>query len=158
LLKNADFEAAGSRDGHCAPGWGCGAHAGGSAYRFVLDTAVAAHGRQSLRIERASNEPWGVAIQALDAQPLRGGHLRFSIAVRVAEATGEGGGLFLVVEGASGTLYHDRRLVRGTHDWRRLSADFDVPADAQVVKVGGTLEGPGTLWIDDARLEKRAAR
>jgi len=156
-LRNAGFEQPAPPDAKCAPSWGCGGHAGVDSFRFAIDTSSVASGRQRFRIERVGGEPWAVVVQALDAAALRGARLRFSIAARVEGAAGPGGGLFVEIDRTS-SAYHDKRLVQGNVAWRRLQAEFDVPGDAQVLRVGATLEGPGTLWIDDARLERLAQR
>ena len=154
-LRNAGFEEPAGPGAKCAPSWGCAGHGGLDSFRFAIDTSSAASGRQSFRIERIGREPWAFVVQGLDGRALRGARLRFSIAARVQGATGPGGGLFIEIDRSSGK-YHDKRLVQGSQDWRQLQAEFDVPGDAQVLRVGAILEGPGTLWIDDARLERLA--
>lgn len=46
------------------------------------------------------------------------------------------------------------KLVRGTRDWERVAIELTVPADATVVEVGATVEGPGKACFDDVRLER----
>lgn len=155
-LPNADFEAdfpAGSR---CPARWACKSHADPDSHRFFLDEAAPAAGRRSLCIERVTKEPWALATLATSDPALRGARVRFSIQVRV-EGAAQGGGAWVLVHGPSGNLHHDQRLVQGKRDWERLALEFTVPANAQIVEVGATLEGPGRMCLDDARLEILAA-
>jgi hypothetical protein len=46
----------------------------------------------------------------------------------------------------------DRRL-RGDREWQRVVIEMAVPADASEVELSAVLQGTGTLWVDDVRLE-----
>jgi hypothetical protein len=128
-------------------------HADPDSFRFSLDRAGPAEGRQSLCVERVTHEPWSLVTQAVRAAALRGARLRFSIAVRVERAEGPGAGPFLVVHGPSGNLAHEQRLLTRTDGWQRVAVDFTVASTAQMVEVGATLQGGGRACVDDARLE-----
>jgi hypothetical protein len=43
---------------------------------------------------------------------------------------------------------------RSDSDWTRGSADFSVPAASEMLRIMLHLSGPGTLWLDDLRLEE----
>ena len=151
-LRNAGFEADGPAA--CAPGWQCNSHADPHAFRHEIDGTVSAEGHRSLRIERVRDEPWTLVTQRVFDPALRGARLRFTLAVRVEGATGNGGGVFVLVQGPGGaTIHHEQKLMPGTADWKRLSIEFDVASNAESFEVGATLEGPGKLWIDAAQLE-----
>lgn len=152
-LKNAGFESAPRSGERCPEHWGCTMHADPDSFRFSLDRAAPAEGKQSLCIERVTNEPWSLATQAVDAVALRGAKLRFSLAVRVDRAAGPGGGPFLIVHGPTGNLAHEERLVTRTDGWQRIAVDFSVASAAQIVEIGATLQGDGRVCVDDARLE-----
>lgn len=152
-LKNARFENAPRSGERCPEHWGCTMHADPDSFRFSLDRAAPAEGRQSLCIERVTHEPWSLATQAVDAVALRGARLRFSIAVRVDRAAGPGAGPFLIVHGPTGNLAHEERLLTRTDGWQRIAVDFTVAPAAQMVEVGATLQGDGRVCVDDARLE-----
>lgn len=152
-LRNAGFENAPRSDERCPEHWGCTMHADPDSFRFSLDRAAPAEGRQSLCIERITPEPWSLATQAVDAVPLRGARLRFSIAVRVDRAEGPGAGPFLIVHGPTGNLAHDQRFLTRTDGWQRVALEFTVAPAAQMVEVGATLQGGGRVCVDDARLE-----
>lgn len=151
-LPNGDLEADWAAGGRCAPRWGCKSHADPGSHRFFLDEVAPAAGKRSLCIERVTREPWALATLATSDPALRGARVRFSLDVRVDGVEG-GGGAWVLVHGPSGNLHHDQRLVTGKRGWERLAIEFTVPASAQIVEVGATLEGPGRVCIDDARLE-----
>ncbi len=153
-LKNPGFEQDPVPGGNCAPQWGCSAHSDAGSFRYTVDGSGAASGQRSLRVERVRNEPWGLITQAVHDPKLRGARLRFSLAVRTEGASGNGGGVFYAAQGPGGvTIAHQQKLTPGTSGWSRIAVEFVVPAAANLFEVGAILEGPGTLWIDDARLE-----
>jgi hypothetical protein len=43
--------------------------------------------------------------------------------------------------------------VRGTTDWTRYTIELKVPPTATRLELGATLEGAGTVWVDDFELE-----
>lgn len=153
FLKNAGFEAdaAGAR---CPPGWGCSAHADPDSYAFKVDPAERSEGRQGLRIEQVRPEPWALVTQFVAVDKLRGARMRYSLAIRLEGMTGNGAGPVFIAQGTGGvTLTHRQELSKGTAGWRRVAIDFLVPRGAEGFEVGVLVEGPGRLWIDDARLE-----
>lgn len=154
-LKNAGFENAPRSGERCPEHWGCTMHSNPDSYRFWLERAAPAEGKQSLCIERVANEPWSLATQAVDVTALRGAKLRFTLAVRVERAAGAGGGPFLLLHGPAGNLAHEERLLQKTDGWQRIALDFTVAPSAQMVEVGATLQGDGRVCVDDARLELR---
>jgi hypothetical protein len=155
-LPNGDFEADAAGTSRCPARWGCSTHADPASHRFYLDATSPAGGKSSLCIERVTREPWAVASVAVRDAALRGARLRFSLAVRVEGATG-GAGPWVLVHGPAGNLLHDQRLVNETAGWQRMALEFTVGPTAQAIEVGATLEGPGKVCIDDARLEVLSA-
>lgn len=152
-LRNAGFESAPRAGDRCPESWSCTMHADPDSFRFVLDPSSPAEGARSLCIERVTAEPWAVASQSVPAQALRGRRLRFSLAVRGEGLTGPGGGPWVLVNGPAGMLIHEERVApRGTA-WHREAIEFTVPAQAMALELGATLQGPGRMCIDDARLE-----
>jgi hypothetical protein len=113
VLRNAGFEADGPAQG-CAPGWRCSSHSDPHSFRYEVDGAVSAEGQRSLRIERVREEPWTLVMQHVIDPTLRGARLRFTLAVRVEGASGNGGGPFVLVHGAGGaTIITTRSSPRG---------------------------------------------
>jgi hypothetical protein len=152
-LRNAGFENASTAGERCPEGWSCTMHANPDSFRFVLDPSAPAEGRRSLCIERVTNEPWAVASQSVPATALRGRRVRFSIAVRGEGMTGPGGGPWLLLNGPAGMLAHEERIAIRGAAWERQSIEFTVPPQAVALELGATLQGPGRMCIDDARLE-----
>jgi hypothetical protein len=151
-LLNGDFEAEVVAVARCPSRWGCTSHAGPDSHRFFFDEAAPAGGKRSLCIERVTPEPWALATTVSSDAALRGARVRFSIDVRVDAPEG-GGGPWVAVHGTSGNLHHDQRVARGSHGWRRDTIEFSVAPNAVMVEVGATLEGPGRVCLDNARLE-----
>ena len=152
-LRNAGFESAPRAGDRCPEGWSCTMHADPDSFRFGLDGSAAAEGARSLCIERVTHEPWAVASQSVPAEALRGRRLRFSIAVKGERITGPGAGPWVLVNGSAGMLLHEERLASRGSTWERQAIEFTVPAQAIGLELGATLQGPGRVCIDDARLE-----
>ena len=152
-IANASFEEAFPPGRGCPPRWGCSVHADGSSFRFAPDAAGAVEGRQSLLVERVGKEPWATVTQSFKAEPLRGQRVRFSPAVRAQGVEGDGAGPWLLVNGGGEVLDHQVRRVVGTANWQRQVIEIVVPPRAEYLSVGGTLEGGGRAWFDDAKLE-----
>jgi len=107
-----------------------------------------------MRVEPVTHEPWALATQHVRDRAFNGARLRYSLMVRVEGATGNGAGAFYLAQGAGGvTLDHRQSLVKGTADWQRISVEFKVPQGAEGFEVGLIVEGPGRVWVDEARLE-----
>jgi hypothetical protein len=151
-LANAGFEAPAGPGARCPLRWSCSSHGNPSSHRFLLDEAAPAEGQRSLCIERVLPEPWAVAALPLRDPALAGKRVRFSLAMRL-EGVADGAGPWVLVHGPHGNLLHEQRLAKGTRGWERAAIEFTVPAQAQLLELGATLEGPGKACIDDARLE-----
>jgi hypothetical protein len=152
-LPNADLEAEFPPGSRCPARWNCSSHADPDSYRFFIDETAPASGKQSLCIERVTNEPWAIATVTSSDPALRGARVRFSLSVRLEGATGPGAGPWVLVHGPSGNLHHDQKLAQGRRGWERMAVEFTVPPNVRILEVGATLEGPGRVCVDDARLE-----
>jgi hypothetical protein len=89
------------------------------------------------------------------AEVYRGKRLRLSADVK-AEAVADWAGLWLRVDGPSGTLGLDNMLgrpIRGTSDWTSYAIVLDVPRDSVGIAFGILLAGAGQVWLDDVRFE-----
>jgi hypothetical protein len=150
-VRNPGFEDDMMRGRRCAPGWDCTMHGNPEAFRFSLQEGGAAAGRYAFCVVRVADEPWALVTQAFQAPPPRGLRLRLSMAVRVEGASGGGAGPWILAQGRPPTSAS--KLVRGTRGWERVAVEFSVPADASVVEVGASVEGPGKACFDDVRLE-----
>lgn len=152
-LRNAGFEAPARPGERCPEDWSCFMHADPDSFRFALDRSSPGEGAQSLCIERVTHEPWAVASQSVHAESLRGRRLRFSVALRGEHLDGPGGGPWVLINGPTGMIVHEERVARLGPAWERRSIEFDVPAQAQALELGATLQGGGRICLDDARLE-----
>lgn len=156
-LKNSSFEVEQNLDLQCPVNWGCSAHADGKAYRFTIDRTIAAHGKQSLLIERAKPEPWGIAGQLVDARHVWNKTVILRGQVRTSGlhdkgVHGAGGGLFVHALDMPGEASYRISLVPNDGPWQPLSVELRVPAGTHHLRVGAILEGGGQLWVDDLSL------
>jgi hypothetical protein len=153
VLKNPGFETASDPQRACALGWDCTMHADPQSFRFFHDDKSPAAGKRSFCIEPVRAEPWALVTQGIHQPSFRGAKVRFSIAVRVEGASGSGAGPWVLIQPPAGRNIHRQQLVNGTQGWQRVAVEVDVPADAQIIELGATLEGAGRACFDDARLE-----
>jgi hypothetical protein len=152
-LRNAGFETDPDLQRPCALGWDCTMHADPQSFRFFHDARAPASGKRSFCIEPVSGEPWALVTQGIHDPPFRGATVRLSLAVRVEGASGNGAGPWILIQTDEGRKVHRQMLVNGSHGWQRVEVEVAVPANAQIVEVGATLEGRGRACFDDARLE-----
>jgi hypothetical protein len=152
-LKNPGFEMPSDPQRPCAPGWDCTMHADPSSFRFFHDERSPGAGKRSFCIEPTAGEPWALVSQGIHDVSIRGATLRFSLAVRVDGVTGNGAGAWVRIQAPQGGSFNRHRFVSGTQGWQRVAVQVPVPANAQIIEVGGGLEGRGRACFDDVRLE-----
>ena len=153
-LKNPGFESPARPAGRCPEGWECASHAGPGSFRFMPDEAHPASGQRAYCIERTQPELWAVMSQTVDAAPLKGATLRFSVSVRIDGEAKPGAGPQIVIHGfQQNPLDHAQKVVERTRGWERLSVESRVGFTARLVEVGVALEGGDRACLDDARLE-----
>lgn len=153
-LRNAGFESPPRPGERCPVDWSCTMHNDPDSYRFATQANAPPEGARSLCIERVKSEPWAVASQSISAAPLRGKRIRFSIALRGEGFTDAGAGPWLLVTETSGRpLLHREAVSRIGPQWQRRAIELVVPAQAEWIEVGATLQGGGRVCIDDARLD-----
>ena len=155
VLRNPGFEDEPNPGRACPIGWDCTMHADPGSFRFFQDEASPFRGKRSLCVEPVKKEPWAVASQGVfDLAKIRGGRVRFSIAVRLEAVAGDGAGPYAAAQGGNGAVIaHAKRLLQGTQQWQRVEVELAVPENASLIEVGVTLEGRGMVCLDDARLE-----
>jgi hypothetical protein len=153
VLANPGFEAK-PADAVPAEGWASSVHGTANAYALELDSDVRHAGKASLRIRRIGSEPWGMIQQSLPAAGLTGRTLEFSAWLRTDHVEGDGAVLVMrtLANGAVDKVEFMAPAVTGSRGWKRYTMRFAVPRVASVLEIGAMLEGPGTLWIDDAAL------
>jgi hypothetical protein len=127
-------------------------------FEITRDTTLAHTGHASIRI-RGNEEPAGFAnvSAVLPAPPYVGHRVRFSAFLRSSSLGGQGGQLWARADDANhknlGFVNSQATVFRGTTDWTQLAISLDVPPTATQIYFGVISLGPGSLWIDDARLE-----
>ena len=157
-LTNPGFESTKPGQGGFPEGWVGIQHRGEDSYDFVLDSGQKRSGTQSLRIKKIGPEPFGTITQIMQGAPYAGKTVRLSGWLRtegVPEGR-KGAGLTIAALKSGSFLAHDymkHARVRGTKDWARYSIVFAVPPGTNRLEIGATLEGAGTLWVDDFELE-----
>ena len=127
-------------------------------YDVSLDSSVAHGGHASVRIASRVAEPYGSAsiAQQVRADAWRGRRVRFSGYLKGQDVEGDGGGITIGVVSSAGVTAQrtlDTAPILGSTGWRAVRADVDVPSTAAGINLTVTLNGAGTLWVDDLRLE-----
>ena len=103
----------------------------------------------------AAGRIYGVS-QAIRADSYKGKRVRWSGYVRTENVGGQGVLLLLRGDGDLAELAFDdmgSRRIRGTNDWSYVESVLDMPEITVGVVFGVYLEGPGTAWFDDFKLE-----
>lgn len=125
--------------------------------RAILDLQEKHGGRQSVRIEHTGSRDWSFSQDR--RQPVRPGEIyELSAWLKLA---GEGSAAISV------TLYDARDRVldwgfgqqstRATAAWRLLRSRFAIPPEAVAMQPRLTGDGPATVWLDDATLQRTGA-
>jgi hypothetical protein len=139
--------------------WETGQHAGEVSYRFALDHGERHAGAASMRIDGVGSEPYGSVWQLVPAPPARQGTLVLRGFMQVREATGNdfGAGAALLLQAMRGGTVITQGVAvpafaSATTGWQRYESRLVVPAQADLVRVGTTLHGRGTVWVDELTL------
>ena len=141
--------------------WG-GACGQAGDFEVVADTTIAHTGRTSIRVT-ADDDPSGFAnvCTALPAPAYVGHRIRLSAYLRTANLGGGGAALWARADDANhqsvAFLNTQATPARGTNDWKQVSLSLDIPSGAAQLYIGVLSLGPGSLWIDDARVEADSA-
>jgi C-terminal processing protease CtpA/Prc len=127
-------------------------------YTVDVDSSVARSGRRSLRIDGFTTTPLGggSVLQQIRADRFRGKRVRVSAYVRTRNVRGLGGTIAVAVAGEGRVVAQsrlDQAPLTGSRNWQLLTAVVDVPGLAVGLNITGTLEGAGTTWFDNFRIE-----
>ena len=151
-LRNGNFEAVNTR-GRAAD-WSATQHAGVRAYEIRADHEIKRSGDRSLMIRRFREQVFGSITQTVDtSSDLVGATVRFEVWIR-AEAV-QGKGAVVRIDSVNGTSYMERvdsARITGTSDWQRIRVEMLVPTYTNNLRPSISLDGDGTIWIDDAKL------
>lgn len=155
VLKNPSFT---TDNAGVIADWSAKEHSEGKSFIFSLDRSEPYSAPASARIQRVGAEIYGILDQRVPALPDWSGKVaRLSGVLRTAKVDSFGAGLILQVIGGGDSIMewnhmNDRR-VTGTTPWQRYVVEVNVPTNANYIRVGVMLEGGGTLWADDLKLE-----
>ncbi|HLX22121.1 MAG TPA: hypothetical protein VKR38_02145 [Usitatibacter sp.] len=157
-LQNPGFEEP-TRPGEiCAVNWNCTMHNDPFSFRFFHDEGGGTSGARGYCIESVGREPWGRMSQVFGmekAAPLRGAHVKLSVAMKLDAVTSGTAGPLLIAQGGSGQLLGNAvNLQPARNGWQRLETEMDVPAGTFLLEMGILLQGKGKVCFDDVRLER----
>jgi hypothetical protein len=132
-----------------------------SEYESSVDNGNAYGGQPSayLRSKKAEvKEGFGTLMQMFTAENYIGKRIRYSAYVK-SENVERWAGLWMRVDGKQGQppLAFDNmqeRPIKGTSAWRNYEVVLDVPDGATNVAFGILVDGPGTVWINNAKFEE----
>lgn len=127
-------------------------------YEAGVDSTVVRSGRRSLRLHARTAVPYGTVsiVRQIAAEPYRGRRVHLDGSVRVRDVTGIGATLVLAANTGSplpAQANGDDSALVGTSEWRPMSLELVVPKNAVTVSIGASLNGGGTAWADDLRLD-----
>ena len=158
---NLDFEGGADTEGRPA-GW----RGGGRGFTPSVDTKVFHAGKASARVSAtelvAAHPQAGTGVvRALPADPYRGKRVRVTGWLRTEKLSLEpeaGAALALVVAGPGKfeVLAMDDmegRHLHGDCDWTNCAIVLDVADAAKSLVLAIGLQGPGSVWVDDIRIE-----
>jgi hypothetical protein len=135
--------------------------AGSDPYSYVntIDPNVRHEGAPSARLASAeATKGFGTMMQAFDAADYTGKRLQLSGWVKAEAVTGWAG-LWMRVDDASTpakVLTFDNmqtRPIKGTLGWKHYNVVLDIPVAAKSVSMGILLDGQGTVWVSDLKVE-----
>ncbi|WP_106768547.1 helix-turn-helix transcriptional regulator [Paenibacillus faecalis] len=129
-------------------------------YEMGVNTEVVHRGKTSGRIhagEDASKEGFGSLAQLFKAKHYLGKRIRLSAFVKTDKVAVRAG-LWMRVDGPENEVLQldnmEDRPITGTNDWQLHTVVLDVPKQSAAIAFGVMLTGPGTVWIDEIRLEE----
>ncbi len=124
-----------------------------------LDREVRRSGAASARLRNRVPDPRGpgMLLQSIRAADYHRKRLRASAWLR-GDAVTSGAFLVQVMAAESGVgsegISRGSCGVEGTFGWKRCEVVLDVPARGETIHISPYLEGRGTLWVDDVKLEE----
>ncbi len=107
-----------------------------------------------LRSTSDTTAAFGTLAETIPIDAYRGKRVRVSGYLRSSDATSAS--FWLRVDGPVGMQAFDNmagRALTGTKDWTPFAIVLDVPADAHALIGGLLLQGHGTVWADDLRID-----
>lgn len=139
-------------------GWQPHQHAGSPSYQFAIEREHPRTAPGAARITRTGPEPFGMLAQDIAVLPAwQGKTVRVTAWLKTRDVAGEGVALVLQVQGGGGAILAnaqmDGKRRKGTADWQAGTETVKIPPGAMLLRVAFMLEGDGTVWADDFKLE-----
>lgn len=156
-LKNPSFD--GDSEGHLLD-WRAAEHVQGGQYLFKADTQNPYSGNSSALIRRTGEQIFGFLYQEIKVPECwRNKIAHLSGFLRTEDAADSGGGLVIQAVNGSGNVrafdHMNDRLARNTTPWKPYEVSITIPPDALTLRAGAMLQGGGSLWVNDLKLEIR---
>jgi hypothetical protein len=137
-----------------------------SELKATIDRVEHSEGTKSVRLEPITTEHgapaaptgYGTLMTSVLAESYRGKRLRMTAQVRGRGITARGD-MWLRVQALSSPsdgpgLGGGSCRLSGDFDWKPCTVVFDVPERGMWIEAGIGLAGPGTVWLDDVKLEE----
>jgi erythromycin esterase len=139
------------------PGW----FGGSSSAQYTIGLTAESHSgnRAVFIVGDPGVTAFASVAQGLSPDAVRGKRVRWSGWIKTRELTTTDAGLWIRVDGPTGTLAFDNMTwavaeVRGTNDWKQMSVVVDVPDNALGIALGLLFEGTGIFIADDLAFEE----
>jgi len=128
-----------------------------AAYDAGLDHAETHGGKASGFIRANVEKPLGMGtlMQLFEPGPFKEKRVRMSAFVKTSNVS-DWAAMWMRVDDATGEIAFDNmqgRPLTGTADWQRCEIVLDVPATATRIALGVLLNGSGTVWMSELKLE-----
>ena len=150
-LTNADFEQ--PMLGKRIPGWSRTQHAGVGAYEVSTDTEHFAHGKHSIRMQRTTEQVYGLIMQHVEIKDFGGKHVQLRAMLKTADVGKEGWVMVMTFKNYDNILDQVRsKPVTGDTAWTDVVLKKIAPPNTNRVDVGFLLLDGGTGWADHVRL------
>lgn len=152
LLSNPGFEAGGAAG--ALEGWSAFWSRLPDSGSMVLDEQIKHGGRRSLKVTHTGAQDWSVSSGR--PLPVVAGDI-YTIGAWLKCDTVTGAEISVVTRRADGETIEwmaGQVGTSGTHDWREFSHRLVIPSGCATIEFRLTGSGPGTVWMDDARLQK----
>ncbi len=150
-VKNAGFEEA--MKGIRIPGWSRTQHAGVRAYEIARDSDTFSEGKHSIRMQRTTEQAYGLISQQVTAPDIGGQMIEFSASLKTREV-GELGWIMVMTFKQHSSILNQVRAepVSGDTDWTKVVLKAQAPAATTTIDFGFMLSDGGTGWADNVGL------
>ncbi|WP_428310492.1 hypothetical protein [Hydrocarboniphaga sp.] len=133
---------------------------GGNPQSYVVtpDRMEYIEGRASAHLSsRGENQTgFGTLAQAARAEAFRGERVRFSAYIKAKDVTDWAGLWFRADRGDGALVAFDNmanRPIKASSEWQPYEIVLELPAQTDTIAYGVLINGSGSVWFDDARLE-----